>query len=387
MAHITKSTRNGTVRWRARYLDPDGREREKWFARRIDAQQWLTSTAASIQRGEFVDPAAGRRTFGEVASEWQAAQVQHDVATAQQIEARLRIHALPALGDRPIGSIRPSHVQAWVADCSRRLAPTTVKVTYRHVGAIFRAAVRDGVIAKTPCVGIKLPVLDQRPVVPPSVDQVWALHEAMPPRFRAMVILAAGTGLRIGEVFGLTLPNVEFLRRTIRVTQQLKVVTGRPPFLADPKTTASYRTVPAAPAVLEALARHLEDFPPTVTMACPSGRQELLVFSSALGKPLLRASFTKMAWGPARTGAGLPGDFTFHGLRHFYASLLIRQGLSVKAVQARLGHTSATVTLDTYGHLWPDDEDRARDAVEAVLGAGTGLRRGTEQSQRSDQQF
>jgi integrase len=59
----------------------------------------------------------------------------------------------------------------------------------------------------------------------------------------------------------------------------------------------------------------------------------------------------------------------FHDLRHFYASLLIRHGESVKVIQARLGHASASETLDTYSHLWPDSEDRTREAVDAVLGA------------------
>jgi len=73
-------------------------------------------------------------------------------------------------------------------------------------------------------------------------------------------------------------------------------------------------------------------------------------------------------WRPAARSAGIPSGVGFHALRHFYASLLIRHGESVKVVQNRLGHASAAETLDTYSHLWPDSEDRTRQAVDAVLG-------------------
>jgi hypothetical protein len=75
-------------------------------------------------------------------------------------------------------------------------------------------------------------------------------------------------------------------------------------------------------------------------------------------------------WQPARTRAGLPNSVTFHDLRHYYASLLIRHNESVRVVQALLGHASAAETLDIYSHLWPDPEDRTRVAVDEVLGAG-----------------
>jgi len=91
-----------------------------------------------------------------------------------------------------------------------------------------------------------------------------------------------------------------------------------------------------------------------------------LVFTNANGSVLRRSAFNPM-WRESAVRAGVPGK-TFHELRHFYASLLIRHGESVKTVQARLGHKSATETLDTYSHLWPDSEDRTREAVDSVLG-------------------
>jgi integrase len=92
-----------------------------------------------------------------------------------------------------------------------------------------------------------------------------------------------------------------------------------------------------------------------------------LVFTLS-AKPITRSVFGHN-WRTAVKASGLPAGTGFHALRHYYASLLIRHGESVKTVQSRLGHASAVETLDTYSHLWPDSDDRTRDAIDSVLGA------------------
>lgn len=373
MAHISKDERGGRVRWRARYLDPTGQAKEKTFARQVDAQRFLTGIEASKLSGDYVDPSQGRRPFREVAAEWVEVQV-HDPSTQEQVLFQLRNHILPFFADRPIGSIKPSHLQAFIAGLTKKLAPSTIMGVYQHTSAIFKMAVRDGVIAKTPCVDIKLPAVDRPQVTPPTVEEVWRIHAAMPDRYRALILVGAAAGLRQGEALGLTVGNVDFLRREIRVVQQLKLVVGREPFLAPPKTSASHRTIPVPELVTEALAAHLAASPATLEMTGVSGRSELLIFTNAAGGPIRRTGFGEV-WRPAVKRAGVAEGVSFHDLRHFYASALIRQGLSVRAVQARLGHKSATETLNTYAHLWPDDEDLTRAAVAAVLSPLTGHRR------------
>jgi integrase len=166
-------------------------------------------------------------------------------------------------------------------------------------------------------------------------------------------------GLRQGECFGLTVDRVDFLRRHVRVDRQLVSVRGETPEFGPPKSRASYRTVPMPDLVAVTLSDHLARY--------RAGRVGL-VFSNRAGDPLRRSNFGDM-WRRAVTAAGLPAWATFHDLRHFYASLLIARGCSVKTVQRRLGHQSATETLDTYGHLWPDSDDETRSAVDHVLSA------------------
>ncbi|HUZ20795.1 MAG TPA: site-specific integrase [Acidimicrobiales bacterium] len=348
--------RDASGAWRARYRDPNGHQRSRNFARKIDADQFLTGIEHSKLLGAYVDPAAGRTTFREYAEQWRAVQV-HRPSTAAQVETNLRRHVLPHLGDRPLAAIRPSEIQAWVRGRSGVLKPPTVELLYRYVVAILRAAVADRLIATSPAVGIKLPKAEVHRVVPLETAVVEKLIAAVPDRYRSLVVLAAGTGMRQGECFGLTVDRVDFLRRQVTVDRQLMLLPGAGPVLAPPKTQASYRVIPLPRVVVDALAAHIAQNP-----VGPLG----FLFTNSDGDPIRRTRFSD-EWRPAVKAAGAPAGTGFHALRHYYASLLIRHGESVKVVQARLGHASATETLDTYSHLWPDSEDQTRAAVDHVL--------------------
>jgi integrase len=237
------------------------------------------------------------------------------------------------------------------------LAASTIEGTLRTVASVLGAAVTDRAIASNPATGVKLPRVDNPKVRPLEVHQVHALADAVPDRLRGAVLFAAGSGLRMGEVRGLTVDRVDFLRRTVNVDRQMVDVAGAPRF-GPPKTATSHRSVPLSQVTIDALAAHLAAFP-----AGPDG----LVFTTSKGEPWKRNALAS-AIARARKIAGLPGEVTFHDLRHHYASLLIGRGCSVKAVQSALGHKSASETLDTYSHLWPADEDRIRDAIEAAHG-------------------
>jgi integrase len=275
-------------------------------------------------------------------------------STRLQAETFLRRHTLPVFGHRPLAAIRTSEVQGWVKRLSDDLAPATVGTVYHYVRAVMKSAVRDRLIAVSPCVDIRLPRQERPKVVPLEVEQVDALANAVPDRLRAAVLLAAGTGLRQGEVFGLTLSNVNLLRRMVTVEHQLLTPVGEPPLLGPPKTPASYRTVPLPQMVVDVLAAHVGRYPVTHEWG--------LLFTTERNGPVRRNRVGGM-WRAAAQAVGLPG-VTFHALRHHYASLLIRSGCSVKAVQEALGHATAAETLDTYAHLWPSDHELTRAAVD-----------------------
>jgi integrase len=361
MASISKRP-NG--RWRARWREyPGGPEKARDFVRKVDAERFPVDVRAELQRGTYVDPTAGRVTFRDFAEDWRANRPMRS-SSEVQLESYLRNHVYPVLGDRPLATIRRSHVQALVKGLSTKgLAPATVQLIYRHVAGAFRAAVKDRLIAVSPCDDVALPKVSPAKVKPLEVTTVQRLAEVVPDHVRALVLFAAGTGLRQGECFGLTVDRVDFLRRQVTVDRQTDPKGGEG--FVDPKTDASWRTVPLAEATLLELAQHLERHG-----AGDDGR----VFRQASGRHWRRNRFAEV-WDRARRPAELPEWATFHDLRHFYASLLIHHGENVKVVQARLGHATAGETLDTYGHLWPDSDDATRAAVDAALGAGADIPR------------
>ena len=349
-------------KYRARWREyPGGPQKTRQFARKGDADRFLDGLRGDLAHGVYVDPAGGRILFRDYAEQWRAGQV-HRPNTAVQAETYLRLHAYPTLGQRPIGAIRRSEVQAWVKERTSVLAPGSVELVYRWVSTIFKAAVADRLIASSPCVRIALPKRADTEIVPLNVSEVEALAAAIPDRYRALIVFAAGMGMRQGECFGLTVDRVDFLRKQVRVDRQLIACRAGVPEFGPPKSKAGFRTIPMPEVVATTLAAHLARY-----QTGPSG----LVFTSALGHPLRRSTLGSM-WHRAAKQAELPSWATFHDLRHFYASLLIARGCSVKVIQRRLGHQSAVETLDTYGHLWPDSDDETRDAVDHVL-AGMSL--------------
>lgn len=340
--------RNG--RWQARYRDEAGKQHAKMFDRKVDATRWEVEQLARLSNGTWIDPGSGKVTFRQYADDWLAVQPLRPT-TLLLYEQFLRLNVNPTIGERPLAAVRPSHIQAMVTALSERLSPGVVRSNVILTSSIFKAAVLDRRLAVNPCFGVKLPEVRKDRVEVMTTDQVTALHDAMAPEWQALVVLGAGAGLRQGEALGVTRDRIDFLRRQLRVDRQLMNLPGEAPRLVPVKTRTSNRTVPLPHVVIDTLAAHLAEFPSDDMIFQPISRQ---LFSK-----LFRAAVKR---------ADLPGTVTYQDLRHYYASLLIRHGESVKTVQERLGHSSAVTTLNTYSHLWPDSDDRTRAAVDDVLG-------------------
>jgi integrase len=371
-ARVPAARHGSGRRWDARWHDGE-RQRHKAFTHKEDAKRFLAQVQADLVRGAYVDPRAGQVTVAAYAAQWRAEQLHRD-STAELVERSFRLHVDPVLGHLRLGQVRSSHLQGWVKDRSRVLAPSTLRVVYSYVASMLSRAATDRLIGVSPCVDVRLPEVAHREQVIPTPAQVHALAEALPERYRAVPLLAAATGLRGGELFGLELGSVDFLRREVHVRQQLTVTAGRSPYLAPPKTKTSTRTVELPEVAGVALAQHLERFAAAPVVLDddtdprrPRRRPAALVLTNASGQPVHRASWSHV-WIPAVAAAGLPPGFGLHGLRHFFATSLIHAGASVKTVQVALGHSSPTVTLNTYVGQWPEAVDRTRAIMDDALG-------------------
>lgn len=349
-------------RWRARYRDDTGHQHAQHFKRRVDAEKWERNQLADLERGEWLDPRLAKVTFKDYAERWRVVQA-HRPSTASNVETYLRVHAYPTFGARRMRSIRASEIRAWMKQLAagseerKPLAAASVELAFRWVATVFKAAVADGVLRVSPCKGVTPPSPDHGKLRLLTAVQVAERAGKVPGRYRALVLFEAGSGLRPGECFGLTVDRVDFLRRTVTVDRQLEGTRAGVPSFGPPKSPAGHRSVPLSQTVCDVLAAHLAEFGAGV---------EGLVFTNTVGHPLTRSTWSSV-WHKAEGNED--GWATPHDLRHFFASLLIHKGCSVKVVQTRLGHESAMETLNTYGHLWPAGDDDVRDAVEDVLGA------------------
>jgi integrase len=329
---------------------PQGEERSKSFERKADAERHLVDMQHRLLTGTYAAPRLGRTPFTDVALRYRR-QGNWRPRTHRTVEERLR-YAIDHFGDRPIASIRRGDIQSFVSGLS--LAPNTIRVVMQHVAGVFNTALDDGLLGgRNPCDGVRLPRVESPSIFPMSVEQVDALLAGASDPFKAAIVIGAGLGLRQSETAGLTVNRIDFLRRSVTVDRQWQQATASATgAFTSPKTESSTRIVPADQWVLDRLAAHIQQH--------GLGGDGVLLHRN--GVPLDSAKFGYEVRA-ARRRAALPESFTFHDLRHFFASALIHAGCSVKQVQAALGHKSAKVTLDVYGHLWPGEEDRVRDAI------------------------
>lgn len=399
---VPSSAHGKGKRWQVRWRDAGGDQRKENFDKRAAAETRAATVKADLDRGLYVDPAAGKESFRTVAERWRTSAM-HRPTTASRVERALRNHIYPTFGDRPVAGIRASEIRAWIKDRAEVLAPSTLSVTYAYLASVLHSAVIDRIIAVNPCGGVRLPPQRKAELAPLHAEAVRALIDATSDRYRALLLLAAASGLRQGELSGLEVECVDFLRREVRVRQQLIDPEEGEPYLGEPKTHESYRTVPLTKSAVDVLAMHLDRFPPREVKIedrtdprKPQRRTARLLFVNQYREPIRRGAWShvwsstqrrankalaaayetaRQEW--ARSGrikasepsrVEVPDGASLHDMRHFYASLLIKHRENVKTVQKRLGHAKPSITLDTYMHLWPDEEDTTRAALEAALG-------------------
>jgi integrase len=314
--------------------------------------------------GTYLDPKLGRIPFREWVDQWWATTMHLRPSSRSRNEGILRNQLVPRFGDRPLISIRPTDVRAFVSELAAEgFAPGSVRKVYNVLRAILKAAEESGLIGRSPCVAISLPPPDHREMRFLNPEEILRLANEAPVRFQALIVLAAYGGLRFGELAGLRADRIDFLRSRLTVSDAIVEVGGK--LHHGPTKTGPNRVVTLPRSVIEAVAAHLSTFPPG---------PNALVFTDPDGGPVRRSNFRHRVFLPAVRDAGLR-PLRFHDLRHTAAALAIKAGAHPKAIAERLGHASITTTLNTYGHLFPalDEElagrldDMARESGVARL--------------------
>ncbi|MDR1387927.1 MAG: site-specific integrase [Propionibacteriaceae bacterium] len=352
MASVEKRPHaDGRPRYLVRWRGPDGAQRSKTFTRKIDADRHAVAVESSKLVGAYVDPRASGITVDQWADRWLAGKTNLAPSTKATTATLLDTHVRPRFGPVKLADLRREDLQAWIAGIDRK--PATVRRIHQVVSPLLGAAVKSGRLAVNPAAGLDLPRVrrpDKRYLTHAQVD---ALAEACGPDWSLMVRLLAYTGLRWGEMAALTVKRVDLLRRRVTVAESVTPVRGR--LVWGDTKSHERREVP----IPKFLAADLE-----ALMSWRDGPDDQL-FTGPLGGVPRSRTLQRSALTAAAKAIGAPG-LTPHELRHTAASLAIASGADVKVVQRMLGHKSATMTLDLYGHLFPDRLDQVADAMTAA---------------------
>lgn len=345
---------SGKSSWQARWRDPAGNQHSRNFVRRAEAERHLTLVEGQMLVGNYVDPRSGKIEFAEWLPRAEAARINRRPSTKARDESYYRSLVLPTFGQMPIGSIQPLTVQEWISELAYNgYAPATIRKAYQLLCRTFDTAVETGLIARSPCRGVRLPAADRSEMRFLSPTEIRQLSEAIEPRFHALVLTGAYSGARFGELAGLDVDHFELDRRTIHIERTLSEVNGHI-HVGEPKTRAARRKLILPSWLTDVVVTHLDAWPPT---------DNGLIFT-APGGGALRRSFRTRYWKPAVRGSvGEP--MRFHDLRHSHVALLIEQGTHPAVIASRLGHTSVRTVLDVYGHLYEGLDRSAADALKS----------------------
>lgn len=348
-------------RYQARYrVDGKMAAAPTTFRTKRDAEAYLSTVRADMERGVWVNPVAGKVTLREYSTRWLEQRPDLRPRTVELYESELRLHILPGLGDLELAKLTPGRVRDWHSGLLKAGKPgsTTVAKCYRLLHAVLNTAVADELILRNPCVikGAGQEKSPERPIA--SIPQVFEIADAIEPRFRAMVLVGAFVGLRLGEMLALTRERVDLLHGRIKVVEQYQQLKDGSYVLGPPKSDAGVRTV-AIPAILKPeLEAHL------ATYAAPGKKG--LVFCGASGQPLRRASWYT-AWNRTMAQLGIEG-MKPHDLRHTGNTLAAMTGASTKELMARFGQSTSRAAL-IYQHATQDRDQEIADALSGMIEA------------------
>jgi integrase len=356
----------GGRRYEISYVDSDGKRRWETVPGNLkDAEAAREDKRARMRMNERVAPT--KKTIAEVAAEWLASLGELRPRTIERYELALRVHVLKRLGGRTrVAALTVKDVSWLIADMRKAgLAGWTIRGHLTPLSLMMDYAVAEGWVAANPVKKLKK---GSRPRVnkdKPRIlerEEIDRLLAAADPRYRLLLKTAVHTGLRYGELLGLTWQDVDFETRYVHVRKQL----GRDGQRVEPKTPQAIRDVP----LMDTLVRELREHKARSRFSLPTD----FVFCTDRGTPLQQRNVTRRGLDPAIGRAGLDEDgkarLTMHCLRHGFGSMQLAQGETLVWVSAKMGHSNVAVTASVYAHLFDGaaQDERARARQEAAYG-------------------
>lgn len=406
----TRAAGEGTIyenkkagRWEGQvsYTDPStGRIKRKKLtgAGQKEVATKVKAFARSLEDGLL--PEADRITVWDWLERWLTDYIKPNVRakTFEKYESCLKSYIKPTLGEVSLAKLKAPNIQRVFNNmlttggrARTGVSTSTVRATRRYLSMAFNKAIQVGVLTKNIVKATDPPRLVKEEIHPLTEDQAdrllkvakageyiyFGIKQKRKPSpnseyLKAMsymaVSLALSTGMRLGEVFGLKWVDIDFAANSINIQRALVSSTKQGMIFEDTKTKSSKRRLPVTVQVKKALERYqIEQKLFANMMGDKFDNKEGLVFANIAGNPVDTSNFTKRVFKRMLGQANLDRGFSFHDLRHTHATLLLKQGVNIKVISERLGHSTVTMTLDTYSHLMPDMQETAVKALEGIF--------------------
>ena len=365
---ITRHKKSGLYMARYTVQTPTGPKRKTLYGKtRREVDEKLTAAKADRDRGLLFD--ADSLTVGRYLERWLADSVRDTVKaiTYETYERLIRLHLAPTLGRLKLKNLTPTHVRGLYREkLDSGLSPSSVQRIHALLHKALTQAVNDGLIPRNATDPVKPPRPSRNEMKTLTPEQAHVFLEAAKnDRLRALYIVAIHTGLRQGELFGISWDDVDLEAGTLSVHRTLSGAKGGPKF-TTPKNNKT-RRVRLTPQAAEALRDHRKRQLEERMRLAGLWQDHGLVFCSTVGTPLSRHNVYNRSFKPLLERAGLPYSLRFHDLRHTFATLMASSGGHAKVVQEMLGHASINITLDLYSHVLPDMQEDAVDRLGVML--------------------
>lgn len=350
------------------YRDPNGQLRwEGKFSTKGDGRRRLNEVLGEIDKGVYVRPSS--MTFEQFAQDWLVGRRKIRGSTESGYGSLIKRQLIPRLGSVLLGALKLDHVEAVV---NGMLEDELSAKTIHNAATLLRtmlagrtgaSAVRRGLMFGDPTLGLELPPIETRQIIPPSPEQVWILinvAKEIGGIGYPLTYVGAFTGMRRNEALSLQLSDVEWFEHEIHVRHAISKQRSRDGahkwewHVGPPKSRKSVRRIGATESVMRMLAD------------LKMGARSNFLFPTDIGSFIDPDNFDAEIWKPITERAKMSGT-RFHDLRHFFASQLIANGETAAYVRDQMGHSSIKVTFDTYGHLFPGRGKEASGRYEKAM--------------------
>ncbi len=361
---VQRYERGGKVRYRARVKFHGVEVATRVFDRKRDADRWHDDQVQRLHAGEWVDPRRAKVPLADVADEWFEARQRLKRKTREADRSAWKNHIKPKFGKMPVGSITTGQIETWVGGIAARRSQSTAARYLATFRSLLKFAVADGRLVKNPVDGVTIPTggkarREGQFLTPELLDR---LCEVCRGEYAELVLVLGLCGLRFGELAGVQVGDrVRVPGDGLRLQRAVLASSDTGELYVDTLKGSQARTVPLP-----------EPVTPIVRRWAAGKEPGAWLFSAPHGGPLSESNWKRsIGWAKAKRTIGRP-TLRVHDLRHTMASIWLGSGADPKVLQRVMGHASATMTMDLYGHLIDDNLWNAAKRVGGTSGAQTG---------------